>query len=490
MLRRILALVICAALLNLPVSVEAESIATELTDVCQISVDGASASYLTDDNIYTYRQVGEVDIESDAPIYGLYIKFDRSPEGWIAEADGQRLERGMDGFLHEFVPLEGVSKLKLSFENKASIADIFLYGEGTLPDTVQTWSVIDKADIMICPTHSDDDQLYFAGMIPWCTAMGYDVQVVYFTNHLNTHDRPHELLDGLWHCGLKYYPYIPDHPDLYSLSIEEAVSAFSSVGISRESMVEFYVELFQRYKPLVVAGHDINGEYGHGVHMLNSSVLMEAVTLSAERGLWDVQKTYIHSLKENQITFNWDIPMEALGGKTPFEVSQEGYGFHHSQHRFESLSRWLYGVEGAPITKASQIYSHSPCSYGLYRSTVGIDTVENSLFENITTHKQQAAEQVPPVEEPPSEESEEKKEEHTPRLWGEKLKSAYMENAGEGIVLSNPYAFVTKTPVTEKGYDGNVKMAIIFGGVAFVFTLAVLIVVKKRKEKNERKNKA
>ena len=331
MLKRLLALIVCLSFMQSFVTVKAaNNIALDLTYHCVITADGKSASLLTDNNIYTYTKVTELEIKSSTPIYGIYILFDCAPKEWNLSAQGETLSCGKNSFLHEFVELGGERELVLSFDNE-TVADVFVYGEGVLPSTVQRWELLDKADIMICPTHSDDDQLYFAGMIPWCTAKGYDVQIVYFTNHNNTHDRPHELLNGLWHGGIKYYPYIAEHPDLYSQSLKEAEQSFNSVGLSKTDFVEFYIQLFQRYRPLVVAGHDVNGEYGHGVYMLNSTVLMEAVQLSAERGFWNVPKTYIHLWKENAVTFNWDIPMDELGGKTPFNVSQEGYGFHYSQ---------------------------------------------------------------------------------------------------------------------------------------------------------------
>ena len=488
MLWRALSLFLCLCLLACPAKASATDKAFDLTAECDITADGASASSLTDNNVYTYRSVGEIVIKSQNPLFGLYVKFDRLPEKWVLTADGTVTECGDKGFLHEFVPLNGAVELTLSFENKASVADVFLYGEGDIPDTVQRWEIIDKADIMVCPTHSDDDQLYFAGMIPWCIAKGYDVQVVYFTNHWNTHDRPHELLDGLWHCGLKYYPYIPDHPDLYSLSLSEAEAAFGVFGYNKEYLTEFYIDLFERYKPLVVAGHDINGEYGHGAHMLNSTVLMDAVLLSAERGVWDVPKTYIHSWKENAVVFNWDIPMEELGGKTPFEVSQEGYAFHHSQHRFESLSRWLYGTDAMPITKAAQIYSHSPCRYGLFRSTVGYDTEENSIFQNLKSHKEQAAEKVPPPDTPPEEPPVIQEPPRAAAVFsGEDVRRKYLQKNGEEFLIQKPLVFEPAVDKDTKNNELTVYVAVLAGII--VFCIAITI-IKSRKNKNAEKNKA
>lgn len=366
-----------------------EGAAEDITKQCTLRADGKKATKLTDNNIYTYMEVKELTVSSDEGLYGLYIKFDREPKEWRLKADGAESTQGKDSFLHQYIPLSGEKELVLSFEDSTTLADVFVFGQGAVPDWVHRWEMGTYADIMVCPTHSDDDQLFFAGMLPWCAANGYRVQVVYLTNHLMTHDRPHELLEGIWHCGIKYYPYISEYPDLYANNHEGAVAIYKSAGYTEEDFVEFYVDLLQKYKPLVVAGHDINGEYGHGVHIMNFHALTQAVEESARRGLWDVPKTYIHLWEENRVVFNWDEPMDYFDGKTPFEISQEGFGYHKSQHTFKGIYRWIYGTEEAPVTKAAQLRSNSPCQYGLYRSTVGNDTVENGLFEHLLSYGEQ-----------------------------------------------------------------------------------------------------
>ena len=105
-------------------------------------------------------------------------------------------------------------------EHAFAVADnggnsIFVFSEGKTPDYVQKWEVGEpETDLLLCATHSDDDQLFFAGLIPYYAGhMGLRVRVAYFVNHYDTYNRTHELLDGLWHCGLKYYPDISPFPD-------------------------------------------------------------------------------------------------------------------------------------------------------------------------------------------------------------------------------------------------------------------------------------
>ena len=47
------------------------------------------------------------------------------------------------------------------------VCDISVFSEGDLPQWVQVWQPqCEKADIMLLSTHSDDEQLFFAGLLP------------------------------------------------------------------------------------------------------------------------------------------------------------------------------------------------------------------------------------------------------------------------------------------------------------------------------------
>ena len=93
-------------------------------------------------------------------------------------------------------------------------------------------------------------------------------------------------------------------------------------------------------------------------------------------------KTYLHLYGENKITMNWDIPLSRFGGMTAYEVSKLGYACHLSQ-QYTWFTKWLKG-SGDSYTSATQIKSYKPTEYGLYRTTVGCDTVGGDFFENLT----------------------------------------------------------------------------------------------------------
>lgn len=140
-------------------------------------------------------------------------------------------------------------------------------------------------------------------------------------------------------------------------------------------------------------GHDVNGEYGHGVHMYNADTLMQALELSAdpsydpesaqEWGVWDVPKTYLHLWPENPIVMDWSQPLSAFGGKTAVEMARLGFAEHVSQQTF-------FKVED---------YGPYDCrKFGLYRSLVGLDAQGGDFFENLAA--EDYSDYLPPEPEP------------------------------------------------------------------------------------------
>ncbi len=325
-------------------------------------------------------------------VYGTYTVTDN--------ATGTAITCGEDRFIHEFLDLEAAfgtapTSVTLRFENGPSyIFEISAYSSGEVPPSVQKWSqpVDGRTDLVLFSTHGDDEQLFFAGVLPYYgTELGYRVQVVYLTDHLNkTEVRIHEMLNGLWNVGVRSYPVFGGFPDFYTESKSEAFNIFNSLGYSRNTLQGFVVEQLRRFKPLVVLGHDFNGEYGHGQHMLYAELVANGVSIagdpaqfpeSAEAyGTWEVPKAYFHLYGKNRIYMDWDTPMESFGGMTPFQVTRDlGFSCHVSQ---QSGFRWWYKGRDT----AASVVAYNPCYYGLYRSTVGEDVEKNDFFENLTTY--------------------------------------------------------------------------------------------------------
>lgn len=352
--------------------------AAEEAAVVSIS-DGQKLTTLQDKNHRTrllFKAGAVFAVEQARQVTGIYIIWDKLPGEWTLRVDGEEYSCGMQGFLHEYIPIDtSYEKIEAVVPKDIEICEFHVFENGEIPEWVQVWEPpLEEADMLLIPTHADDEILFFGPILPTYTEAGYSLQIAYLTNHWQSHVRPHELLNGLWTSGIRAYPVIGEFEDIYSPNLEHAETLYD-----KEDVLGYFVELFRRFKPKVVIGHDIGGEYGHGVHMLNADMLMQALEISAdeayysesakEYGVWDVPKTYLHLYKEGMLEFEWDTPLEGFDGLTAFEIAQNAFKCHKSQEAYFE------------VTRKKNVYGCT--QFGLYRSLVGEDIFCDDFFENI-----------------------------------------------------------------------------------------------------------
>ena len=391
-----------------------EAEARDLTKEAKRSVSGFSTTaFLYDGNRRACKSSegsATIKLEHEEGIGSVYLIFGKSyGEYTITDnTTGQSLTAGTYGFLHEFVDLETAfgsapTKITIRFDSgSVSLGEVTAFSSGNVPSYVQKWepSLDGCTDVMLLSTHGDDEQLFFAGLLPlYAGELGLRVQVVYMTDHRNeTQVRVHEMLNGLWSVGVTAYPVFGTFPDLWEDRLEDAYAHFKKKGYTEDDFTAFVTEQLRRFKPSVVVGHDPEGEYGHNMHKIYTAALRSALEISmdptaypasAERwGTWDVPKTYLHLWTENPIVMDYDTPLEHFDGLTAFQVTQTyGYPCHESQ-QYTWFTRWIYG-NNKQITKASQIVNYNPCKFGLYRTTVGPDIEKNDFMENIVPYEEQ-----------------------------------------------------------------------------------------------------
>ena len=337
------------------------------------------------------------------PVDRVYIIWDTVPGEYTLAADEAEYCCGRYGFLHEYIALEHpAQKIDLTAFDETvgstmKIKELHTFAVGEeLPEWVQIWEPpCEKADLLLFSTHADDELLFFGGTLPYYAGESvYQVQVVYLTNHWRKQPhRGHELLNGLWTCGVKNYPVIGPFEDIYSLSLEHAKGLYDLDEVKR-----FQVEMLRRFRPDVLLTQDVNGEYGHGVHMLNTNMMMESVELAADESyqpeageIWDTPKWYIHAWPENVIEMEWDEPLSNFGGKTAFDVANEAYQCHASQVKYNDMTREKSAV--------------GCTQFGLYRSKVGEDVQKNDFFENIVKEPEPTSAPAPETNTPSPEET-------------------------------------------------------------------------------------
>ena len=388
--------------LLIPLPVLAENI----TDSVSILVNNEKLNKITDNNENSYATINankEITITSETDISGIYIIYELNSQKGAINYNEKSQNLGANNFLHEYVKLEEKTKeAAITYETEVKIAEIYVLSEGELPDFVEVWNPpFDKADLLLFSTHSDDEQLFFLRLIPTYVARGANVQVVYFTNHFDNPKRLHEQLHGLYTVGIRNYPIIGIIPDAWSTNLDGAIKNMNKSNLTEDDALKYEVENIRRFKPLVIVGHDENGEYSHGQHILNTYILKQAIlkandaTYDAESlnnyGLWDTPKLYLHLYKENPIVMDYDTPLAYFDGKTAYEVSKEGYSKHLSQ-QWTWFTAWILG-KNKEFTKATEIKTYSPLEFGLYRSLVGEDITKNDMFENLTLRKDEVQEE-------------------------------------------------------------------------------------------------
>ena len=318
----------------------------------------------------------------DAAIAAAYIEFGPQPssvamealvgETWQAQAEYQN--PGYSQALIRF-PAQ-TAPFRLAFTpvregEKLYIRELYLFSEGE-PDgeLVHTWGEApEKVDILFVATHPDDELLWFGGAIPGSVDAGKSVQVAYLTCQNPT--RRLELLNGLWHCGLRGYPEL--------LYLEDCKKPRETVleKWGEKQTLHRLVRLLRACRPEVVVTHGRGGEYGHVQHVLCSELMQEAVKKAADGTYypqggapWTVKKLYLHGGKTPTLCMDWDIPLAAFGGKTGIDVAREAFAYHVSQQTGR------YRVAAAGDKFDSTLYT-------LTVTRVGKDEEGNDFFEHI-----------------------------------------------------------------------------------------------------------
>ena len=363
--------------------------AEDLTAFCTFTVasKGWTMERLFDRDWETYwnGEIGgkTVTIKSPEPIHGLYICWMDEPGAWTLEekTGGEWVSTDFAPGLiqHQYYPLDGATELRLkpSGSNRKwfGMEEIFVLGEGDVPSFVQQWQQPGNAcDLLLFFAHPDDEVLFFGGTLPvYAGEKRLDVVAGVLTPATRT--RKSELLNSLWAMGVTNYPVFGPFHDSFSAKLDKAYEEFGKTKARR-----FAVELFRAYRPSVVVTHDLQGEYGHGMHSLCADTALYAFDAAADaaifagsadqHGTWEVSKLYLHLYPENPLVMDWDLPLTAFDGKTGFEVAQAAYLYHVSQQRYEQ-----FGVE----PRSSQYSSYH---FGLAKTRVGPDQQKNDFMEN------------------------------------------------------------------------------------------------------------
>ena len=183
----LLSAVLVFCLVSIVAVAEESAEVKELTKAATIECAGAAA--LTDGDEITYTKIadgGSVNITTDEGIASLYIIFDRIYGEWTLSDGETEVLCGQNNFLHEYVDVEELfgylpMSLTMTFSgHDCQLSELHIFGGSEVPAWVQRWEPpCEEADLMLVSTHIDDEQLFFAGILPYYAGeQGLAVQVV------------------------------------------------------------------------------------------------------------------------------------------------------------------------------------------------------------------------------------------------------------------------------------------------------------------------
>lgn len=379
----------CALLLCLCGFAGAET-ARDVTQECafRFAYACSSSSYLRDRNNETMFECESL-LEpvlhittGETKLSAIYLEYGRKRLPFkvqVKEEDSWRTIARCEGnYAQEYVSFPPVhGEMRLLFETngyaeKMGVSEIYCFSEGKIdPSIVHLWQpTAEKADLMVVVAHPDDEVLWLGGCIPYYAGeRNMQVAVVYFT--CSHPFREIELLNCLWHLGVRTYPLVGRFQDVKANSVEETYRKWD-----RDEVNAYMVDTLRTLRPEVVVTHGFDGEYGHAHHKTIAYALQRTVQLAAQQNehsalpAWQVKKLYHHGGERPTTVMDWDQPLTAFQGRTGYEMACEGFLKHASQ------TRTWYTVAKRHKRWDSYVYS-------LTASTVGEDAIGGDLFENI-----------------------------------------------------------------------------------------------------------
>lgn len=321
----------------------------------------------------------------DTPVAAVFVEFARTYMPFevqhLENKEWVTVGQSNAGFAQEyaqFPPQTG--KLRLVFDSdiralSLAVDELYLFSEGERDEIIaHEWQpTAEKADILFLTTHPDDEILWFGGAIPtYAGARGLRTTVVYAT--CDVQYRLQELLNGLWHCGVRTYPVVGDFDDFATSRYEDVL-----LNWGEKALTDFLVRQIRAARPEVLVTQDLDGEYGHANHIAVARTCVQAVQLAAdaaydggslaELGPWQVKKFYVHLGDAPTTVLDYHQPLDFFGGKDAYQVAVEAFAYHRSQGD-------KYHVHDVGEPYDSSVYT-------LLYSTVGPDEAGNDFFEHL-----------------------------------------------------------------------------------------------------------
>ena len=397
--RFVAAIAAAAGLLFCVPATSAAGAAVSINASCTFAPSSNSATFTNaTDGDYTTKwtstsgtsQTIDITIGAGSQIGGIYFIWSKAPASWTlytVDSGGEMaaiLEGGTDHYLTQYVyiPSEyaacGRFTLSMATANTTvDIAELTVFSPGETPYYAPMWEPFSgRADLLTIAAHPDDEDLYLSVPAVTYADQGMRCATVHMTfGSASSSVRRYEAQESVWCLGNKWYPAMGNFQDVKTSTKEEQMQYWPI-----DDVVGYIVEQIRKYKPSVIVTHDINGEYGHGAHMLTEYATTLAFQYAGDAtkypasaqqyDTWNAGKLYVHLYTTDALnTMSLTQALPNFGGSTVLEVINDAYNRHDSQ---------LPGRE-LPTSGAYDMRK-----FGLYATNLGADTARDTMFEHVT----------------------------------------------------------------------------------------------------------
>ncbi len=301
--------------------------------------------------------------KEDAKAYGAYICFAQLPEKILLEVqkgeEWQPVFEGPPPFLHFYVPLEGVSGVRLQGSKEGdsstlSLMAFHLLSQGEAPAWVQRWEKKeDPCDLMLIVSRPGEELSAFGDVLAtYVPGQAEKIQIVVMAD--GEGPRQSGCLNALWAMGLRRYPELGGFGSSRD-TVEETIRAWKPAAL-----YGYLTEMVRRHRPQVVITHGTREEDPGNVATARATEYCAGNAWRADMdpgsfaayGGWQVNKLYL-----------WSPEAGGLALPSQGEQLQEAWA------QYGSLS--------------SEEVKQRSGTFLLVQTQVGPDQRANDVFENI-----------------------------------------------------------------------------------------------------------
>ncbi len=385
--RTMILILLLAALLALPTGAalaegedgDAQTEAAELTADCTFVLprpDTEKTERITDNNISSYQEFergGEllVNFPAGAKAQGVYIEWYAMPNEYALEqldASGSTISiEPTQPYLNCYYPLSSdASALRLTMKRSVSVAEIHVFGEGTLPNWVQLW----QAQTM------SPDILYLAGTPEGVVKDFYAVIAAYTVEHeipsalvvmsKSTREQLGEMLSGLWTLGVRGYPEFGSLESINNASYKIVVKSWGKTPTKKMVQRTLYT-----YAPRILIAQEFeNGLAFDGPAQYTGEYLKDVLDAGAAKAgyksLGDYAPEKVYLAGGSGTTLDLSRALVSFGGKSIAQAANLAYENNKELH--------IYSLTLAATD-----------TFRLLQTSVGADTGAGALLENVDT---------------------------------------------------------------------------------------------------------